>query len=250
MRRLHPEPAALDGDERLDEAMRDDARRRVGRPWVLTNMVSSLDGAIAVDGVSGALGGDGDHRVFRALRAQADVVLVGASTVRAESYGPPAADDAHRRRRSANGVVEVQRIAIVTRSLELDLGAELFASPTSRPIVVTVRESDPTRRAEVEEVAEVIEAGAEDVDLPTALDALGSVGARVILAEGGPRLNGQLFDGDLLDEVNLTVSPHLVGGDGPTMLRTPNAELRRFRRAHVLSDGDELFLRYLRDRPA
>lgn len=246
MRRLHPDPADLDDDEHLDDALRDDTRRRDGRPWVLSNMVTSLDGAIAVDGVSGGLGGDGDRRLFSAIRAQADVVLVGAATVRAENYHPAAASEASRRRRRANGVAEIQRIAIVTRSLDLDLEADLFATPTSRPIVVTVAAADPARRARVEHVADVIEAGAETVELTVALAALGDVGARVVLAEGGPRLNGQLFAGDLLDEVNLTVSPHLVGGDGPTMLRTSTTALHRFTRRHVLSDGDELFLRYVR----
>ncbi len=250
MRRLHPDPADLDDDDRLDAALRDPDRRRDGRPWVLTNMVASLDGAIAVDGASGGLGGDGDRRMFGAIRAQADVVLVGAGTVRAEDYGPPRASEPHRRRRRANGVWDVQRIAVVTRSLDLDLDADLFARPTSRPIVVTVSEADAGRRAEIEQVAEVIVAGSSDVDLAAALQALGGDGAHVVLVEGGPRLNGQLFEADLLDELNLTVSPHLVGGDGPTMLRTSTTELHRFERRHVLSDGDELFLRYVRSRGA
>ncbi len=250
MRRLHPDPIELDDDERLDEALRDSARRRDGRPWVLTNMVASLDGAIAIDGLSGGLGGEGDRRMFGAIRAQADVVLVGAATVRAESYGPPGAGEDIRRRRRANGVAEVQRIAIVTRSLDLDLDGDLFAKPTSRPIVVTVATADPERRAQVEEVADVVEAGPTSVDLPTALRSLRAEGALVVLAEGGARLNGQLFEADLLDEVNLTVSPHLVGGEGPTMLRSSTTALRRFSRRHVLSEGDELFLRYVRDAPA
>jgi riboflavin biosynthesis pyrimidine reductase len=245
MRRLHPDPADLGTDDLLDIALRDPARRPGDRPWVLSNMVSSLDGAIAVDGVSGGLGGAGDRRIFGAIRAQADVVLVGAATIRAEAYNPPSAEPSSRRRRRANGVAEVLRIAIVTRSLDLDLEADLFARPTSRPIVVTVATADPDRRACVEQVADIIEAGEDRVDPGRALGALGDAGCRVVLAEGGPRLNGQLFEDDLLDEVNLTVSPHLVGGDGPRMIRTSTTELRRFERRHVLSDGDELFLRYV-----
>ncbi len=248
MRRLHPDPADLETDDLLDGALRDPARRPTDRPWVLTNMVSSLDGAIAVDGVSGELGGDGDRRMFGAIRAQADVVLVGAATVRAEEYNPPRADDSSRRRRRTNGVGEVLRIAIVTRSLDLDLEADLFAKPTSRPIVITVATADPDLRARVGQVADVVEGGETSVDPARALRALGDAGLRVVLAEGGPRLNGQLFEDDLLDEVNLTVSPHLVGGDGPRMIRTSTAELHRFERRHVVSHGDELFLRYVRSR--
>ena len=65
-------------------------RPPTGRPWVLVNMVASIDGATAVDGRSGGLGGPGDKAVFHALRAVADVILVGAGTVRAEHYGPAA----------------------------------------------------------------------------------------------------------------------------------------------------------------
>ena len=60
-----------------------------GRPGVRLNMIASVDGATAVDGVSGGLGGPADRRVFGVLRSLADVVLVAAGTVRAEGYGPP-----------------------------------------------------------------------------------------------------------------------------------------------------------------
>src|SRR5262245_36804108 len=85
MRRLLPGPLE-EVDPRSAYAL---GRPRPGdRPWLLVNMVTSLDGAVAIDGRSGALGGPGDHLVFHALRSLADVILVGAATVRAERYGP------------------------------------------------------------------------------------------------------------------------------------------------------------------
>ena len=59
-----------------------------GRPWVRANMIESADGAAAVDGLSGGLGGSADHEIFGLLRALAGVILVGAGTVRAERYHP------------------------------------------------------------------------------------------------------------------------------------------------------------------
>ena len=81
MRRLFPE--ALDAVDPV--AAYTDARRRRhdGRPWVLVNMITSLDGAVAIDQRSGGLGGPADQRVFHLLRDLADVVLVGAGTARA-----------------------------------------------------------------------------------------------------------------------------------------------------------------------
>src|SRR6266702_4430564 len=67
-------------------------------PWFRVNFISSIDGAATVDGSSGALGGPADHAVFPLLRDLADVILVGAGTVRAENYGG-ARTDAHRRLR-------------------------------------------------------------------------------------------------------------------------------------------------------
>lgn len=212
-------------------------------------MVSSLDGAIAVDGVSGQLGGDGDFRLFLAIRAQADVVLVGAGTFRAEEYHAPAADEAVRARRRANGVAEVLRLAIVSRSLDLDLDRSAFRSRVSRPLVVTVADADPAKKAEVAEVAEVIEAGEGTVDLAAAITQLHERGAGTVLAEGGARLNGQLLDADLIDELFLTVSPNLVGGDGHRITwSSASARLHRFQRVHVLAEDDELYLRYRRAR--
>lgn len=249
MDRLFPDRTALDDDEALDAALRDLSRREHGRPWVLANMVASVDGAIEVDGLSAALGGAGDQRLFSAIRALADVVVVGAGTFRVEEYGPPSDEAATQARRHSHGVAGVLRLAIVTRSLDLDLDAPAFTSPTSRPIVVTVARADAARRAAVERVADVIEAGDDDVDLARALAALHDGGARVVLAEGGPRLNGQLLAADLLDEVFVTVSPTLVGGDGSRLARGEGpGELRRLALVHALVDGDELFLRYRRPR--
>ena len=60
-------------------------------------MVATVDGATAVDGRSGGLGGPADKGVFGAIRAVADVILVGAGTVRAERYGSPRTPPGRRR---------------------------------------------------------------------------------------------------------------------------------------------------------
>ncbi len=88
MRRLLPTP--LDDITPLD-AYGDPNRRRdgAGHPWVELCMVDSIDGATAIDGRSGGLSSPTDFQVLLALRQLADVIIVGASTVRAEGYGPP-----------------------------------------------------------------------------------------------------------------------------------------------------------------
>lgn len=58
-------------------------------PWLRVNMISTLDGAAAGDsGRTGSINNAADKRVFDELRAQADVIVVGAGTARDENYGP------------------------------------------------------------------------------------------------------------------------------------------------------------------
>lgn len=236
-----------------------DRRRPVGdRPWVLANMVASIDGA-ATDptGRSAGLGGPADLRVFSALRAVADIVLAGAGTVRTERYGParmlPSQEDARRSR----GQSPRPRIAVVTRSLALDLDLPLFrdASDEYRPIVITttagldrVRSGGATAARDLAMVAEIVVAGDQSVDWATALRALRTTArAGVVLVEGGPTTLPQLVAADLVDELCLTISPQLVGGDGPRILSGLGIDApRHLTLDRVLLEDDYLFLRYLR----
>jgi riboflavin biosynthesis pyrimidine reductase len=211
MRRLWPEAGEVDDVAALVAA---EARPAPpDRPWVLVNMVASLDGAITVDGRSGGLGRPADKAMFSALRAVADLVLVGAGTARAEGYGPARPSEATQAARLRRGQAAVPRIAVVTGSLDLDLASPLFSDATARTIVVTHQQADPARRAAAAQVADVVVAGSGAVDLAAALRSLRDLGASVVACEGGPRLNGDLVAADLVDEWDLTVSPLLVGGD-------------------------------------
>ena len=75
--------------------------------WVRGNMITSLDGGAAEDGKSGGLGGPGDRAIFLQMREAADVILVGATTVRVENYSGAqmsvAARQARQRRGQAHG---------------------------------------------------------------------------------------------------------------------------------------------------
>ncbi len=193
-----------------------EAREPAGhRPWIYTNMIVAADGATAVGGLSGQLGGDGDRMMFRALRAQADIVLVGAGTARAEGYRPPQRYDAAQELRRSRGQQPRPRLALVTRSLDLDPGMALFddSEPETRPFVISSHRAWKERGGDVAERAEPIAAGDDEVDLADALGQLGQRGFDRVLCEGGPSLNGQLVALDLIDEWNLTIAPLLVGGD-------------------------------------
>ncbi|HEY2557904.1 MAG TPA: dihydrofolate reductase family protein [Diaminobutyricibacter sp.] len=199
-----------------------------GRPSVRLNMISSLDGATTVNGVSGGLGSLGDKRVFAVLRSLTDVVLVAAGTVRAEHYGPSTVP-----------------IAVVTRTAHLDWQSPFFAEAKARPIVLTVEDAPPENLEHAANVADVVLTGSGGVDFAVALAELRRRGFRRVLAEGGPTLNGQLAAAGIVDELCLTVSPKLVAGDGKRILSGPTLEApTEMRLRSVLEDDSYLFLRY------
>lgn len=210
-----------------------------GRPWVLLGMISSLDGSAVVDGGSTALGGPPDRQVFRALRAVADVILVGAGTVRSERYRAPELSDELREWRIDRGMSDRPRIGIVSRSLQIDPTESLAAA---RPLVFTTADAAASSGHEVNGWAEVVTVGESSVEPSQMLSHLRADGVRVVLVEGGPRLNGVLADH--FDEVCLTIAPTLAGGDGPRIVHGPQGGRRAVLDRAIQSEGF-LLLRYL-----
>jgi riboflavin biosynthesis pyrimidine reductase len=214
----------------------------------MAHMVGGLDGSAAISGRVGQLSTAPDAELFREMRTLADVVLVGAETVRREGYGAVQLPDERSRLRIAAGKPSVPPLAVVSGSLRFDWTTKIFVDPpkASRTTVITTESSDANARAEAAAVADLIIAGRERVDPRTALTRLADAGHRVVLCEGGPSLLGELVAEDLVDELCLTISP-LMGGDFlPVSVTPPGAELRRFALRQVAEAGDTLFLRYER----
>ena len=198
------------------------------RPTVRLNMIASIDGATAVAGRSGGLGGGADQALFAVLRSRADVVLVAAGTVRAEHYGPSKVP-----------------VAVISRSCRLDWDSPFFTAAIAQPLVITVAEAPALERKKAAGLTDLIIAGERDVDLAAALSALAERGYARVLAEGGPTLNGQLAAAGLLDELCLTLSPLLAGGDAKRILAGPALAAERGWRLRSLCEQDGfLFLRY------
>ena len=126
-------------------------------------------------------------------------------------------------RRCAQAARTTPAIALVTRTLGLNLASPLFteAPPDARTIVITCAASDADLRAATAKVADVIVAGDETVDLAAALDALADRGLRRVLCEGGPHLLGDLAAAGLLDELCLSLSPTLAGPGASRIIAGP-----------------------------
>ncbi|MFC1414905.1 pyrimidine reductase family protein [Streptacidiphilus sp. N1-12] len=217
-----------------------------GRPWLRANMVSSLDGAARLDGLSDGLSSEADKRIFGVLRALADVVLVGAETVRAEGYRPARARAEFAAAREANGQAAVPAIAVVTGRLDLDLKSPLFTEPLVPTLVVTAASAPADALRAARQVADVVIAGDERVDPAAAVAALAERGWTRLLTEGGPGLLGQLTAAGVLDELCLSLAPLLAAGDAPRISHGPAALAERMDLVSLLEEKGFLFARYAR----
>jgi len=189
-------------------------------------MITTPDGVTDVNGRSGPLGSDTDREVLLTLRDNADVVLVGAGTVRAEHYGAP--------KRSPLPIV------VVSKSCDFDWDSTLFASGWGMVATTATAPAVPVRS---------FRAGDDDVDLGAIIQALrDELDARVIHVEGGPTLNAALLQAGLVDAINLTIAPHI--GSGGTTMTSPfvrhEFHNQRFHLAQLCRDENYLFVRYER----
>jgi riboflavin biosynthesis pyrimidine reductase len=218
-------------------------------PSLRMNFVTSIDGAVAVEGVSAGLSSAADKRVFGLLRDLADAVVVAAGTLRQEDYGPVVLSPRRRAERASRGLRETPTLVVVTGTLNLEPSHRALAEAPTRPVIVTHAGSPPARRAALSAVADVFVAGTDTVDLALARNLLHERGLRHLLCEGGPYLFGALTSAGCVDEVCLTISPLLAGGApgrisaGPPL---PSGPPPGFRLAHVLTEDGMLFLRYVR----
>lgn len=219
-------------------------RQQEDRPWVMLNIVESIDGATAIDGGASGLNDADDRQLFLALRSVADVVMNGAATVRAENLGPVKLSDDMRRLRREAGKHEPPTMVVLSRSLSLDPGLRIFSDPERRPVIITDIDADPDKVEMLQEVADIVHL--EKLNAAGIVDALDA--ASVILCEGGPTVNSQLIEGGVVDEVNLTISPVLALGDSKRVASGPPSHRPTEMRLDRTLVGDKsLFLRFVRD---
>lgn len=202
-----------------------------GLPWVRANMVMSLDGSIVgADGVSKSISSPADRALFGQLRRAAEVILVGASTVRAENYRPAPIP-----------------LAVVSNTLNLPADLAIFgeaSTQTPKSMVLTSQVAIDTAPSDLADRIDLIACGAQMVDPRTAIDALATRGLMRIHCEGGPSLLSALLVDNCINELLLTVSPVFVGTAGRLLSPSQFPGLTLQPKQVLTSDGS-IFLRYL-----
>lgn len=200
------------------------SRHSSGRPSIGLCMVISIDGSTVVEGKSTLLSNPADRDVLIALRSAAETIVVGAGTIREEMYEVP----------SKKGL----RVGVVTRTGKMDLNTNLFKSGVGFLIM-----PEDAKQPDTEFDLEIVRAGKGNVDLQLAMSQL--PGSFVQL-EGGATLNASMFAANLVDEINLTISPMVTGADSPRLANGAPPLHSDYEVAHILEDNGFMFIRYLR----
>jgi len=254
LRRLLPTPGELSSAE-ATSGLGLAELAPADRPYLVLNMIASLDGRATLDGRTAGLGTGADRELFHGLRTQVDAVMAGAGTVRAERYGRIVRDHARRERRRREGLAEDPLACVVSGRLDGLAEVPLFGAPEQRVLVLTASEDAlPATAARVEYVRGRPAGWPPGrVDL---VEALGRVrtewGVRSLLGEGGPRLNAELLHAGLVDELFLSLAPKLVGGRDPLTI-VEGAVLPQpveLDPVSVLERDGELYMRLRIRRPA
>jgi len=220
------------------------------RIWVRANFISSIDGGATMSGTSGGLAGPGDRALFTVLRALADIIVVGAGTIRVENYGGAHLNAAERQRRRDRGQSEVPRLAIVSGSGHLDRDLRVFTETELPPLLLTSAAAAEDTRRRLTGRAEVLACSGDApdrVDVAAVLAALAARGQHRVLTEGGPTLMASFIESDLLDELCLTMAPYLVGGLARRIAAGAGEQATPMRCAHLLTDeSGYLYGRYVK----
>jgi 2,5-diamino-6-(ribosylamino)-4(3H)-pyrimidinone 5'-phosphate reductase len=241
--RLYPLPS----QELLAEGVYEDlelpppGRTETSRPYVIINMVSSIDGKASVGGRSSGIGDQTDRRTMRILRSKADAVMIGAGTLRAEKL--------------SLGLDEPSRgqpLAVVaTRTGDVPLESNLIVGEHQEVLLFTAQDAPENLENELRESARVLrvpETASGTLDLSEAFQRLkGEHAVNLLLVEGGPSLNHALISANLADELFLTLAPKLLGGnptETPTILNGSTLVARATNLISAHLAADELFLRY------
>ncbi len=252
-------PEGIHADLAFPPARNEGGCHHRDRPYVVINMVASLDGKTTLQGRAARIGSYVDRQVMRTLRSKVDAVMIGANTLRAERLslgldGPLGAP---------------QPLAIVVSKTGADVPLESnLIHPSEGQSVLMIVASDAAGSAADEPpprghggrraLLRATSTPSGDVDLKEALRIL-KTGRAVdsLLVEGGPSLNHSLISQDLADELFLTLAPKLLGGARSralTLLEGPELPpARRGSGPELVSaylSGNELYLRYRFSRAA
>ena len=191
------------------------------RPYTIVSCAVSLDGCLDDTSPSRLLlSGPEDLDEVDALRAQADAILVGAGTIRADNPRLLIRDPARVAAREAAGRPPHPLRVTVTAAGDLDPAARFFAGP-GIPVVYAAAGAAALARKNLADRAVVVPAGPALSLAAVLADLYAERGVATVVAEGGAQVLRELLAGNLADELRLAIAPFLVGEAGAPRFGLP-----------------------------
>lgn len=192
----------------------------MGRPFVFINSAMSADGKISTkERKQVRISGSVDFDRMDALRAGADAVMVGIGTVLADDPSLTVKSEKRRAERKQAGLDENPIRVIIDSTARVPLDADIFKKGEGRRVIVVSRSAPSEKVYRLGEIATVIIAGQDEVDLVTAMEKLQEIGVNRLMVEGGATLNWGMLSSGLVDEVYTFVGNLIIGGNmSPTFV--------------------------------
>lgn len=225
----------------------------VASPFVLMNAAVSADGKLAPASRRRVrLGSARDLARMDRLRASSDAILIGAGTLRAEDPPLQVRSRALLAARLRAGRPRLLTNIVLSRSLELPLGARFFRDPSVKRLLIAPASAPKRNLLRLRRLSEVLLVGRTRVDPRRLLERLAARGIERLLVEGGGKTYALFLEAGLVDEIHLTICPVLVGGrDAPTAFDGEGFDDPPFPRLALSlcrREGEEVYLRYTRSR--
>jgi len=189
------------------------------RPYVIVNVAMSADGKISTrERRQVRISGKQDFSRVDRLKAESDAVMVGIGTVLADDPSLTVKSEECRNYRREKGFsINPVRI-VVDSSARIPLEASVLHKGEGKRVIAVSGKAANTKISLLEEKATVLVSGEDDVDLPALMDALGGMGIRRIMVEGGGTLIAGLIGAGLVHEIYTFIGNIIIGGrDAPTL---------------------------------
>ena len=208
---------------------------------VILSAAATIDGKIATWAGDSAISSHADKVRLHRLRATVDAILVGTTTM--------IVDDPLLNTRYVDGPDPVRVILDPAGRIPSD--SQILATCNKIPtiLVVSGRISAADQNRIESFPVSIIKTEQTDIPVRWLVAKLAEHNIRTLLVEGGGNTNWRFLEADVVDEVVLTVSPHMVGGD-TSMIRGKGldriSESPKMRLKSVTRQGDEVVLHYVR----
>jgi riboflavin biosynthesis pyrimidine reductase len=236
------------------------------RPYVYSNFVQSRDGRVSFS-VPGHMGGGDvsgfnkhDQWLMGLLRARADAVVMGDTTLRIEpehiwtcNYIYPTDPALFLELRRIENRRDYPLQVFLSLDGNLHAEARVFCQPHLHIVIATtIRGAEQAVSLKCQAKLDVLSLGEESVDIQKLCTVLhADYGVKTLLCEGGPRAYGSFIAAQRIDEEFLTLAPTVIGNDAGKMFRPSLIEGVAFMPEHYPKSkpvsmrraGDHLFLR-------